>query len=122
MTGHNLLIEKRNSALETINTNVNNELENLQVALKDKEKTLTNIFATKQQIKLPSELLSLSKREMEVSSHLALGWSDQKISDKLFVSKATTKTHLRRIYSKLLVKSRTEDATIAHKYGLIGSI
>jgi ATP/maltotriose-dependent transcriptional regulator MalT len=121
MTGHNLLIEKRNTVLETININVNNELENLQVALEDKEKILTNIFATKQQIELPSKLLSLSKREMEVLSYLALGWSDQEISDKLFVSKATTKTHLRRIYSKLLVKSRTEAVNIAHKYDLIGN-
>jgi DNA-binding NarL/FixJ family response regulator len=59
---------------------------------------------------------------MEVLSYLALGWSDQEISDKLFISKATTKTHLRRIYSKLLVKSRTEAVNIAHKYDLIGSI
>lgn len=122
VTGHNLLIEKRNTALESINTNVKNELENLQLALEDKEKILNNIFATKQHVELPPELLSLSKREMEVLSYLALGWSDQEISDKLFVSKATTKTHLRRIYSKLLVKSRTEAVNIAHKHDLIGSV
>ena len=122
MTGQNLLIEKKNRSLEVINTNAGNELEKLQIDLKDKEKILENIFATKQQVELPPELLSLSKREMEVLSYLALGWSDQEISDKLFVSKATTKTHLRRIYSKLLVKSRTEAVTIAHKYDLIGSV
>ena len=121
VTGQNLLIEKKNKGLEAINTNVSNELEKLQIDLKDKEKILENIFATKKQIELPPELLSLSKREMEVLSYLALGWSDQEISDKLFVSKATTKTHLRRIYSKLLVKSRTEALNIAYKYDLIGS-
>lgn len=122
MTGQNLLIEKKNTALETINTNVNNELEKLQIDLEDKEQILTNIFKTKQQVELPAELLALSKREIEVLSYLALGWSDQEISDKLFVSKATTKTHLRRIYSKLLVKSRTEAVNKAHKYDLIGSV
>ena len=122
MSGQNLLIEKKNNDLETINHNTNNELEKLQLDLKDKEKILTNIFAKKQQVELPPELLALSKREIEVLSYLALGWSDQEISDKLFVSKATTKTHLRRIYSKLLVKSRTEAVNIARKYELIGSV
>jgi ATP/maltotriose-dependent transcriptional regulator MalT len=122
MTGHNLLIKKKNSVLEEINTNVNNELGKLQIALDDKEQILNNIFKNKQQVELPSELLILSKREMEVLSYLALGWSDQEISDKLFISKATTKTHLRKIYSKLLVKSRTEAVNIAHKYDLIGSV
>ncbi len=121
MKGHNLLIEKRNTALETINNNTSIELEKLQIALEDKEKILTNIFETKQAVEMPPELLKLSKREMEVLSYLALGWSDQEISDKLFISKSTTKTHLRRIYSKLLVKSRTEAVNIAHKYDLIGS-
>ncbi|MCT4580991.1 MAG: tetratricopeptide repeat protein [Flavobacteriales bacterium] len=121
MKGQNLLIEKRNVALETINNNTSIELEKLQIALEDKEKILTNIFETKQAVEMPPELLKLSKREMEVLSYLALGWSDQEISDKLFISKSTTKTHLRRIYSKLLVKSRTEAVNIAHKYDLIGS-
>lgn len=119
--GQNILIEKRNAELESINTNTNSELEKLQIALEDKEKILTNIFATKKEVEMPPELLKLSNREMEVLSYLALGWSDQEISDKLFISKSTTKTHLRRIYSKLLVKSRTEAVNIAHKYDLIGS-
>jgi ATP/maltotriose-dependent transcriptional regulator MalT len=122
MTGQNLLIETKNTALETININTNNELEKLQIDIEDKEKILTNIFAIKQQVELPPELRALSKREIEVLSYLTLGWSDQEISDKLFVSKATIKTHLRRIYSKLLVKSRTEAVNIAHKHELIGSI
>ncbi len=122
MKGQNLLIEKKNQDLENINTNVEKELEKLQIALGDKEEILNNIFASKQQLELPPELLSLSKREMEVMSYLTLGWSDQEIADKLFVSKSTTKTHLRRIYSKLMVNSRTEAVNIALKYNLIGSV
>lgn len=121
MAGKNLLIQKKNIDLEKININVNNELQKLQISLGDKEKILSNIFESKQIIELPPELLSLSKREIEVLSYLALGWNDQEISDKLFISKATTKTHLRKIYSKLLAKSRTEAVNIANKYGLIGS-
>lgn len=121
-TGHNLLIEKRNEALKKINTNVNIELEKLQLALEDKESILNNIFETKQKKELPPELLTLSKREMEVLSYLALGWNNQEISDKLFVSKATTKTHIARIYSKLMVKNRAEAVAIAHKHDIIGSV
>lgn len=121
MKGQNLLIETRNSELEVINTKASIELEKLQIELSDKEKILSNIFSSKKETELPPDLLKLSKREMEVLSYLALGWSDQEISDKLFISKSTTKTHLRRIYSKLLVKSRTEAVNIAHKYDLIGS-
>ncbi len=122
MEGHKLLIEKRNTALNEINTNVNIELEKLQVALEDKESILNNIFETKQKNELPPKLLALSKREMEVLSYLALGWRDQEISDKLFISKTTTKTHLRRIYSKLMVRGRAEAVAIAHKFELIGSL
>ena len=67
-------------------------------------------------------MLSLSKREMEVLACLALGNTDQEIADKLFISKSTAKTHLRRIYSKLLVNGRAGAVAIAHKYDIIGNI
>jgi LuxR family maltose regulon positive regulatory protein len=58
---------------------------------------------------------------MEVLACLSLCSKEQEISDKLFISKSTTKTHLRRIYSKLLVNGRTGAVAIAHKYSIIGS-
>lgn len=68
---------------------------------------------------LPEWISELSKRELEVLSCLAIGMTDQEISDKLFVSLATVRTHCRRIYSKLLVKNRSEAANFAREHGLI---
>ncbi|MEM7039962.1 MAG: tetratricopeptide repeat protein, partial [Bacteroidota bacterium] len=120
VAGNNALIEKRNEDLEQINQNVRIELEKLQVVLEDKEQIISNIFEEKRAVALPPELLSLSKREMEVLSYIALGWSDHEIAEKLFVSKSTVKTHVRRVYSKLLVKNRGQAVAIAHKYGILG--
>lgn len=52
----------------------------------------------------------------------AMGLSDEQLGEKLFVSKSTVKTHLRRLYSKLLVNNRAQAVAIAHKYGIIGVV
>jgi ATP/maltotriose-dependent transcriptional regulator MalT len=43
----------------------------------------------------------LSRREMDVAKAALQGFTNQKIADKLRVSKATLKTHLNNIYKKL---------------------
>ncbi|MCB0400630.1 MAG: tetratricopeptide repeat protein [Flavobacteriales bacterium] len=108
LKAQNLLIENKNAVLDK--------------ALQDKSELLDKVFTEKREQELPEELLSLSQREMEVLSYLALGWTDSEIAEKLFVSKATIKTHLRRIYSKLLVKGRAEAVSIAHRHNIIGGI
>ena len=115
LKGQNALIEKQNKALAKDKTILSENL-------KDKSDILDRIYTDKKSTELPSELLSLSKREMEVLSFLALGWTDKEISEKLFVSVSTTKTHLRRIYSKLLVKGRAGAVAIAHKHNIIGGV
>jgi ATP/maltotriose-dependent transcriptional regulator MalT len=115
LKGQNALIEKQNRVLAK-------DKSMLSENLKDKTEVLEKIYTEKQSTELPSELLSLSKREMEVLSYLALGWTDKQISEKLFVSVSTTKTHLRRIYSKLLVNGRAGAVAIAHKYNIIGGV
>lgn len=57
-----------------------------------------------------SEIDSLSKRELEVLTNLASGLRYKEIADALGVSVETIRTHLRRIYEKLHVTSRTEAA------------
>jgi len=102
-------ILKKYSSLEDAYANMYNALEKIQ---------LTSRAGT-QEKELPDWLSPLSKRELEVLSCLAVGMSDQEISKKLFISLATVRTHCRRIYSKLLVKNRSEAANVAREYNLI---
>ena len=53
----------------------------------------------------------LSTREQEVLDYLAWGYSYQKIADELKISYATVHTHIRHIYKKLKVNSRTGAVT-----------
>lgn len=50
----------------------------------------------------------LTKRELEVSVAILEGNSDKMISENLFISLPTLRTHIQHIYSKVDVKSRTE--------------
>lgn len=50
----------------------------------------------------------LSERETEVLGYLTKGYSGKEIADKMCVSINTVKTHLKHIYQKLHVRSRTE--------------
>ena len=50
----------------------------------------------------------LTEREEQILSRLAKGFSNKEIADLLSVSLETVRTHLRHIYEKLHVHSRTE--------------
>jgi DNA-binding NarL/FixJ family response regulator len=52
----------------------------------------------------------LSPRELEILEHLAGGYRYKEIADTLSISIETVRTHLRRLYKKLQVTSRTEAA------------
>lgn len=51
---------------------------------------------------------NLSKRELEILNLLTKGYQDKKIADLLTISEATVRSHLRSIYEKLQVQTRTE--------------
>jgi DNA-binding NarL/FixJ family response regulator len=53
---------------------------------------------------------NLTERETEILSYLAKGYHDKEIADTLFISVETVRTHVRSIYKKLHVRSRTEAA------------
>jgi DNA-binding NarL/FixJ family response regulator len=55
-----------------------------------------------------SDLTKLSKREQEVLALLAKGYLYKEISDQLGISVSTVKSHLKQIYEKLHVQTRTE--------------
>jgi DNA-binding NarL/FixJ family response regulator len=62
---------------------------------------------------------SLTGRELNVLELLAQGKSNKEIGVNLYISEATVKSHLRSIFRKLNVLSRTEAITVASRRGLI---
>jgi len=58
--------------------------------------------------KKPAVVVSLTERENEVLAALAKGYAYKEIADQLKISFETVRTHLRTIYEKLHVHSRTE--------------
>lgn len=67
-----------------------------------------------------SELIEpLSSRELEVLACLGAGCSNQEIAARLVIAPSTVKSHLKAIYSKLGVESRTQALVHARKRGLL---
>ncbi|MHC8385557.1 LuxR C-terminal-related transcriptional regulator [Pseudomonas sp. LB3P14] len=62
----------------------------------------------------------LSAREMAVLRLIAQGCSNQEISDQLFISLHTVKTHASHINSKLGVERRTQAVARAKELGVLG--
>jgi DNA-binding NarL/FixJ family response regulator len=52
--------------------------------------------------------VSLTSRENEILSYLSKGFANKEIADKMAITVPTVRTHLRHIYEKLHVRSRTE--------------
>lgn len=50
----------------------------------------------------------LTERESEILSFLSQGYANKEIADKMNITVPTVRTHLRHIYEKLHVRSRTE--------------
>jgi len=66
---------------------------------------------------LTSELLT--SRELNVLDLLARGKSNKEIRVNLYISETTVKSHLRSIFRKLNVLSRTEAVAVASRRGLV---
>ncbi len=61
----------------------------------------------------------LSDRELDVLRLIADGLSNRDVAKRLFVSEATVKTHLARLYDKLGAPSRTAAVSIGRARGLL---
>jgi LuxR family maltose regulon positive regulatory protein len=61
----------------------------------------------------------LSTREIEVLRLIDAGLANKEIASKLFLAPATVKAHIRNIYGKLDVKSRTEALARSRKLELL---
>ena len=62
----------------------------------------------------------LTDREAEVLTLIAEGLSNQEIAGRLYVSEATVKTHVNRIFAKTHSRDRASAVTYAHRHGLAG--
>ena len=71
---------------------------------------------------MTNETESLTERELEVLRLVATGASNQQIARQLFISVNTVKVHLRNIFAKLDVQSRTEATLYAIKEGWIEGV
>jgi DNA-binding NarL/FixJ family response regulator len=67
----------------------------------------------------PSSQKTLTQREREVLKLIVHGCNNAAISEKLFITVGTVKTHVRSILNKLSVEDRTQAAVIALRTGLV---
>lgn len=63
--------------------------------------------------------VELTNREIDVLRLVAYGLTNAGVADALFLSQATVKTHLNRIFEKLDVNSRTAAVATARTLGLL---
>lgn len=66
-----------------------------------------------------SQLVKLTKREIEVLTHVIQGKSSREVAETLFVSKRTVDFHLANVYDKLHVNNRVQAFRRATRLGLI---
>ncbi len=66
------------------------------------------------------KLAALSEREREVIILLAKGLSNAAISEQLWITEATVKTHVSRAFTKLDCDNRVQAALLVHRAGLLG--
>lgn len=76
-------------------------------------------FQTPQQQVADESQPTLTKREKSVLTLIAKGYSRQEVAENLNMSQHTVTTHIKHIYHKLSVHSRTEAVFEAYQMGLI---
>ena len=64
----------------------------------------------------------LSEREAAVLEAVARGLTNREIGRQLWISEQTVKFHLRNVYRKLGISSRTEAARYAYRTGLVAAL
>jgi ATP/maltotriose-dependent transcriptional regulator MalT len=78
-----------------------------QVILEQEQEQETSIIVPPSSAALQASLVTLTTREKDVLRLLATGLTSAQISEKLFITVLTVNTHIRSIYSKIGVNSRS---------------
>lgn len=63
--------------------------------------------------------VKLSARETQILHLVAEGLTNREIAERLFISRYTAECHIKRIYKKLAVTSRTRAVNLARQQGLL---
>jgi DNA-binding NarL/FixJ family response regulator len=66
-----------------------------------------------------SDYVSVTSREKRILHLIAAGYSNEEIAKTIYISRDTVKAHLKSIYKKLQVKTRTSAAVEAIRRGLV---
>jgi DNA-binding NarL/FixJ family response regulator len=64
-------------------------------------------------------LESLTEREREVLELIGRGLANREIADRLFLSMATVKTHVNRVFAKLGLHDRAQAVVLAYETGVV---
>ncbi|RAC93951.1 DNA-binding response regulator, partial [Burkholderia multivorans] len=67
----------------------------------------------------PTTSVSLSPRETDILSHVALGWSNARIAEALGLRESTVKSYLNTAMVKLTARTRHEAGSIARAAGIL---
>ncbi|MEU0226365.1 response regulator transcription factor [Streptomyces sp. NPDC006284] len=81
--------------------------------------SLSGPVASRVMANLRSPRPSLTDRERDILAQLATGLGNREIARALFISEATVKTHLRRVYDKLGVETRAGAVAVAKERRLL---
>ena len=81
--------------------------------------TMSPPVASRVMARMRAPLLTLTPRELDILSQLAKGLGNREIAQQLFISEATVKTHLGRVYAKLGVDTRAAAVAKAKEQRLL---
>lgn len=69
----------------------------------------------------PRAVEGITEREREVLTLVGLGRSNSEIAEELYITVATTKSHVARLFTKLGARDRVQLVIIAYESGLVSA-